>query len=125
MMDLYSFHADKESLDFSYQQMLQAYKNIFQRCGLPTMIVEADSGAIGGKDSHEFMVIASTGEDEIIYCQDCQYAANVEKAQSVKPEGIMEEPLLSEKVATLRSRLRSLNLRFQKVLTFCLADLAT
>lgn len=100
MVDLYSFHADEESLDFSYREMLQAYKKIFQRCGLPTMVVEADSGAIGGKESHEFMVIAPTGEDEVIYCQDCQYAANVEKAQGIKPEGVREEPLPLEEIAT-------------------------
>ena len=100
MMDLYSFHADEESLDYSYQKMLQAYNNVFQRCGLPTMTVEADSGAIGGKESHEFMVIASTGEDEVIYCQGCQYAANVEKALSIKPEGVMEEQLPPEEIAT-------------------------
>jgi len=100
MMDLYSFHADEESLEVGYQKMLQAYKNIFNRCGLPTMVIEADSGAIGGKESHEFMVIASTGEDEIIYCSNCQYAANVEKAHGVKPEGEREEPLPLEEVAT-------------------------
>ena len=100
MMDLYSFHTDEESLELGYQKMLQAYKNIFDRCGLPTMVVEADSGAIGGKESHEFMVIAPTGEDEIIYCHNCQYAANMEKAQSIKPEGEREELLPLEEVAT-------------------------
>ncbi len=100
MMDLYSFHADEESLETGYQKMLQACKNIFDRCGLPTMVVEADSGAIGGKESHEFMVIAPTGEDEIIYCPNCQYTANMEKAQSVKPDGEREELLPLEEVAT-------------------------
>ena len=69
--------------------MKQAYKNIYERCGLPTMMVEADSGAIGGKESHEFMVITDSGEDEIIYCPSCGYAANVEKAQSVKQRSRM------------------------------------
>ena len=100
MKDLYSFDADEDGLDLSYQKMLQAYKNIYARCGLNAVAVEADSGAIGGKDSHEFMVIAETGEDEIIYCGTCDYAANSEKATSAKirPE---EEPLLPlEEVAT-------------------------
>ena len=84
MKDLYSFDADEAGLDESYQKMCQAYKNIYARLGLPALMVEADSGAIGGKDSHEFMVITETGEDEVIYCSNCGYAANVEKAQFVK-----------------------------------------
>ena len=100
MMDLYSFDTDEEALDLSYQKMIQAYKNIYDRCGLPTMVVEADSGAIGGKESHEFMVVTQSGEDEIIYCRHCQYAANVEKAQGIKPEGEREPPLPLEEVAT-------------------------
>ena len=66
MKDLYSFDVDEAGLDVSYQKMMQAYQNIYARCGLPTDVVEADSGAIGGKDSQEFMVVAETGEDEII-----------------------------------------------------------
>ena len=100
MMDLYSFDTDEEALDLSYQKMRQAYESIFDRCGLPTMEVEADSGAIGGKDSHEFMVITQSGEDVIIYCNNCRYAANLEKAQGVKPEGEHEPPLPLEEVAT-------------------------
>ncbi|MBA7564146.1 Proline--tRNA ligase [subsurface metagenome] len=84
MKDLYSLDADEEGLDQSYNKMLQAYKNIYARCGLPALLVEADSGAIGGKDSHEFMVIIESGEDEVIYCPDCKYAANTDKAQSIK-----------------------------------------
>jgi len=84
MKDLYSFDADEAGLDESYQRMSQAYRNIYARLGLPTLVVEADSGAIGGKDSHEFMVITETGEDEVIYCSNCDYAANAEKAQFVK-----------------------------------------
>lgn len=100
MMDLYSFDADEEALELSYQKMRRAYKNIFDRCNLPTMEVEADSGAIGGKDSHEFMVIAPSGEDVIIHCNHCRYAANAEKAQSIKLDG-EHEPLQSpEEVAT-------------------------
>jgi prolyl-tRNA synthetase len=100
MKDLYSFDADEEGLEESYKKMLQAYQNIYTRCGLPSRLVEADSGAIGGKDSHEFMVIAEDGEDEVIYCQKCGYAANVEKAQSVKGEVGGGEPLAKEEVAT-------------------------
>ena len=100
MKDLYSFDCDEEGLSRSYNKMLQAYQNIYTRCGLPTLLVEADSGAIGGKDSHEFMVITETGEDEIIYCQNCGYSANVEKAQSVKARLADEKPLPREEVDT-------------------------
>jgi prolyl-tRNA synthetase len=100
MKDLYSFDADEAGLDISYQKMDQAYRNIFERCGLPTMLVEADSGAIGGKDSREFMVVAENGEDEIIYCQKCNYAANAEKAVSVKEKIDNGKPLAIEEVAT-------------------------
>jgi prolyl-tRNA synthetase len=100
MKDLYSFDTDEEGLDKSYKRMLQAYQNIYTRCGLPSLLVEADSGAIGGKDSHEFMVVAEDGEDEIIYCQKCKYAANVEKAQSVKSKVGGGELLAREEVAT-------------------------
>ncbi|TET15641.1 MAG: proline--tRNA ligase, partial [Dehalococcoidia bacterium] len=100
MKDLYSFDADDDALDLSYQKMLQAYTNTYARCGLETVVVEADSGAIGGKGSHEFMVIAETGEDEIIYCSGCDYAANAEKAASAKSR-LEEESLLPlEEVAT-------------------------
>jgi len=100
MKDLYSFDADEAGLDRSYQLMIEAYQNIYARCGLPALLVEADSGAIGGKDSHEFMVIAESGEDEIIGCDKCHYAANVEKAQSTKTKVKSEPPLPVEEVAT-------------------------
>ena len=100
MKDLYSFDTDEEGLDQSYNKMLQAYQNIYTRCGLPTLLVEADSGAIGGKDSHEFIVVAESGEDEIIYCDNCKYTANVEKAQSVKEKVEGAEPLPLEEVKT-------------------------
>ena len=100
MKDLYSFDADEAGLDVSYNKMLTAYKNIYDRCGLPTIIVEADSGAIGGKDSHEFMVIAESGEDEIIYCDGCSYAANAEKAGCTKEGAAGGEPLPVEEIAT-------------------------
>ncbi len=100
MKDLYSFDTDEAGLDQSYNKMVQAYHNIYTRCGLPTLVVEADSGAIGGKDSHEFMVIAESGEDEIIYCSSCQYTANVVKAQSIKEKLPEEMPLPLEEVNT-------------------------
>ncbi len=97
MKDAYSFDADDESLDRSYQAMAQAYRNIYKRCGLPALMVEADSGAIGGKDSHEFILPTAAGEDTVITCPDCDYAANAEKAQGIaalqpdEPEADMEE----------------------------------
>ena len=100
MKDLYSFDVDEEGLDQSYKKMIQAYRNIYTRCGLPTICVEADSGAIGGKDSHEFMVIHESGEDEVIHCPNCGYAANTSTAQSIKSKIESEEPLPLEEVAT-------------------------
>jgi len=100
MKDLYSFDIDEEGLDQSYNKMLQAYRNIYDRCGLPTILVEADSGAIGGKASHEFMVIAESGEDEVIRCSICEYTANADKAQSVKDKIEDGEPLSLEEVET-------------------------
>jgi prolyl-tRNA synthetase len=80
MKDLYSFDKDEEGLAVSYQKMYNAYSNIFSRCGLKFRPVEADSGAIGGNASHEFMVLAENGEAEIVYCNECDYAANIEIA---------------------------------------------
>jgi prolyl-tRNA synthetase len=81
MKDAYSFDASWESLDESYQKMYQAYTNIFTRCGLTFTPVEADTGAIGGDVSHEFMVWAEAGEDGMAICDSCKYAANTEKAE--------------------------------------------
>ncbi len=100
MKDLYSFHTDEADLDCSYQQMIQAYKNVYSRCNLPAVVVEADSGAIGGKESHEFMLIAETGEDGIIYCSNCDYAANAEKARSIKPKPEAKNLQPVEEIAT-------------------------
>jgi prolyl-tRNA synthetase len=100
MKDLYSFHIDEADLDRCYQEMIQAYHTIYSRCGLPAVVVEADSGAIGGKESHEFMLIAETGEDEIVYCSDCGYAANLEKAQSIKPKLEKRASLAIEEIST-------------------------
>lgn len=92
MKDLYSFDRDEEGLDISYHKMYDAYTNVFTRCGLRFRAVEADSGAIGGSGSHEFMVIADSGEAAIAYCPDCDYAANVEKAE-LKPIELPKEEL--------------------------------
>jgi len=83
MKDAYSFHVDEVSLRQTYQAMDQAYRNILSRCGLAYRAVEADSGAIGGAASQEFMVLADAGEDEVLYTEDGLYAANVEKAVSL------------------------------------------
>ncbi|WP_413171396.1 proline--tRNA ligase [Anabaena azotica] len=83
MKDGYSFHADEESLKKTYQDMYQAYSNMLRRAGLAFRAVEADSGAIGGSGSTEFMVLADAGEDEVLYTEDGKYAANVEKAVSL------------------------------------------
>jgi prolyl-tRNA synthetase len=85
MKDAYSFDVDDEGLARSYDAMVQAYRNIFHRCGLPAVQAEADSGAIGGKDSHEFILPAENGEDVLLLCPGCGYAANAERAESVKP----------------------------------------
>ena len=82
MKDAYSFDATDELAQTSYQKMYDAYTRIFQRCGLKTVAVEADTGVMGGKFSHEFMVPAETGENEVVYCEACGYAANIEKATS-------------------------------------------
>jgi len=82
MKDAYSFHADVEDLDTTYRAMERAYCRIFERCGLAYTPVEADTGNIGGSESHEFMVLADTGEDAIMSCPSCGYGANVEKAQT-------------------------------------------
>ncbi len=81
MKDAYSFDIDNEGLNASYKKMYDAYTRIFERCGLRFRAVEADSGAIGGDVSHEFMVLAETGEDTIVACKNCTYAANLEKAE--------------------------------------------
>ncbi|MGE5544404.1 MAG: proline--tRNA ligase [Bacillota bacterium] len=87
MKDLYSFDVDEDGLDISYRKMYFAYSAIFERLGLDFRVVEADSGAIGGSSSHEFMVLAGSGESVVVYCDQCNYAANVEKAESVFDPG--------------------------------------
>ena len=82
MKDAYSFDVSDEASQASYQKMYDAYTRIFARCGLKTFPVEADTGVIGGNYSHEFMVPAETGENEVAFCEACGYAANIEKATS-------------------------------------------
>jgi len=90
MKDAYSFGADAASLDESYEAMRKAYCRIFEACGLDYTMVEADSGAIGGSASHEFMVTAATGESDVVRCPSCGYAANVERAESRRVEAAGE-----------------------------------
>ena len=92
MKDAYSFDSDEEGLDLSYQAMVRAYKNIYERCGLSAIMAEADSGAIGGKDSQEFIALAGSGEDTVLLCEACGYAANAERASFVKPLQDEEAP---------------------------------
>ncbi len=88
MKDLYSFDVDYEGLDVSYKKMYAAYRAIYDRMNLNYRVVEADSGAIGGNESHEFMVLADSGECTVLYCETCDYAANLEKAECT----IQDEP---------------------------------
>ena len=102
MKDAYSFDSDEAGAEENYHKMYQAYTNIFERCGLEFRAVEADTGSIGGSFSHEFMVLADSGEDVIVYCEECGYAANLEKAEIKPPEApVGNESLKSlEKVHT-------------------------
>ncbi|MDX1633045.1 MAG: proline--tRNA ligase [Marinobacter sp.] len=97
MKDAYSFHLNSESLNETYQVMHRTYCNIFDRIGLDYRPVQADSGAIGGSASHEFHVLASSGEDAIVFSTESDYAANIEKAEAVAPAG--ERPAPKETMA--------------------------
>ena len=88
MKDAYSFDLDDAGADVAYDKMYRAYRRIFERCGLKFRAVEADTGNIGGTSSHEFMVLAESGEDAIVSCDGCEYAANVEKAELRPPEEV-------------------------------------
>ena len=92
MKDAYSFDVDEAGLDKEYENMAKAYKRIFERCGLDTKMVQSDSGAIGGSVSHEFMVITDTdaGENDVFYCNDCDYSANSNHAVSNLPEAVVD-----------------------------------
>ena len=94
MKDAYSFDADEAGLDVSFHKMVDAYRKIFRSAGIETVMVDADSGGIGGKDSNEFVVLAESGEDVVLICdgKDCDYAANVEKAAFTKVPNPSEEP---------------------------------
>ncbi|MGI8552729.1 MAG: proline--tRNA ligase, partial [Dehalococcoidia bacterium] len=100
MKDLYSFDATWEGLDESYDRMYSAYVNIFRRCGVPTVAVAADSGAIGGKESQEFLFLTPIGEDTALVCSTCGYAANAEKAAFRKEAAPAEALLPLEHVPT-------------------------
>ncbi|BCO09932.1 proline--tRNA ligase [Desulfolithobacter dissulfuricans] len=102
MKDAYSFDVSDEAASESYQKMYDAYQRIFARCGLEFRAVEADTGSIGGSFSHEFMVLADTGEDTLVICKACSYAANVEKAAVVLPEKtpVQKEPAELTRVET-------------------------
>ncbi|MEG2638494.1 MAG: proline--tRNA ligase, partial [Clostridiales bacterium] len=91
MKDCYSFDRDEQGLDVNYHIMYDAYTRIFNRCGLDFRPVEADNGAIGGTSSHEFMVLADSGEAEILHCNKCEYAANVEIANTGSVQQVSEE----------------------------------
>src|SRR5882724_2463465 len=91
MKDAYSFDTTDEGAMASYRKMFDAYKRIFERCGLQAFPVEADTGIMGGKYSQEFMIPAETGEDEIVFCEGCGYAANIEKAASGIPKTAARE----------------------------------
>jgi len=100
MKDAYSFHSDEKSLEETYQDFYRAYSKICERLELNYISVEADTGAIGGTDSHEFIILASTGESDIYVCDSCGYSASEERAQSKIPENIPEEIEPLEEVPT-------------------------
>jgi prolyl-tRNA synthetase len=101
MKDAYSFDVNEAGADVSYAKMYKAYRRIFERCGLRFRAVEADTGSIGGNFSHEFMVLADSGEDAIVSCSACQYAANMEKAETRKSAaGEHADPRPLERVTT-------------------------
>ncbi|EDM24286.1 proline--tRNA ligase [Caminibacter mediatlanticus] len=98
MKDAYSFHKDEEDLDREFNLMEETYKKIFSKMGLDFRVVEADSGAIGGSGSKEFMVLANTGEDDIVVCSECNYAANIEvaKRKTIKKENPIKTETIEE-----------------------------
>jgi len=100
MKDAYSFDRDYEALDKSYDDMYEAYTNIFTRCGLVFRAVEADTGAIGGSDSHEFSALSDVGETEIAYCEKCEMAATAERAECVDAPEETEDMLKRKEVHT-------------------------
>jgi prolyl-tRNA synthetase len=107
MKDAYSFDVDEAGAEACYQRMYDAYNRIFSRCGLEFKVVEADSGPIGGSFSHEFMVLADTGEDLLASCTQCDYAANLEKAEVVLEAGEAGPPLSEAPEAVHTPRVRT------------------
>jgi prolyl-tRNA synthetase len=130
MKDLYSFDRDDDGLHTSYLKMHSAYTSIFQRCGLRFRPVEADSGAIGGSETHEFMVLAESGEASVLFCESesCDYAANVERAAQICPPENTKDSLekLTEKETpdcrTIEEVSRLLDVPFQKTIKTLLYD---
>lgn len=104
MKDAYSFDKDQEGLDLTYNKMHDAYVKIFNRCGLDAKCVQADSGAIGGANSAEFMVKSEVGEDDVVFCSKCDYAANIEKAIAVPEKQTKEELKELKKIETPNER---------------------
>jgi prolyl-tRNA synthetase len=93
MKDAYSFHSSDDDLGRTYDRMVEAYTAIFTRLGLKFRPVEADTGTIGGRSSHEFMVLADTGEETIASCLSCGYAANIERAECSTPKNVTSEQI--------------------------------
>lgn len=121
MKDAYSFDIDEAGLDKSYEEMYNTYRRIFDRCNLKYQVVEADTGNIGGSSSHEFMVISEVGEDDLVFCEKCGYAANVETAQCVEREFDKEEIFKKEKIYTpnlksIQQLAENLNIPMVKIL---------
>ncbi len=106
MKDAYSFDVDVPHLNQSYEKMYQAYCRIFDRCGLKYVVVEAESGPIGGEASHEFMVLAETGEDALVECEQCRYAANLERAEIGNRE-VSAAPLFANELRKVHTPARS------------------
>jgi len=100
MLDSYSLDAAWEGLALQYQAHYDAYRRIFARCGVPAVTVESDTGMMGGREAHEFMYLSPWGEDTLLHCEACGYAANREVAEFQRPEAEPEEPLPLQKVAT-------------------------
>ncbi|MDX8398364.1 MAG: proline--tRNA ligase [Mariprofundaceae bacterium] len=120
MKDAYSFHADEDCLQAEYENMFSTYQRIFTRLGLNFRAVEADTGSIGGSQSHEFHVLAESGEDLIAYCSHCDYAANVEKAVSLREtldfEGTELSPCNTPNVTAVEDVVKYLNIDVKQLL---------
>ena len=120
MKDAYSFDLDEKGLDISYQNMYETYCRIFTRLGINYKIVLADTGSIGGNGSHQFMALSNVGESEIIYCEDCHYAADEEKASSIcfkleKEDKLPLEEVFTPNVHTVEEVANFLNVNHAKV----------